>query len=260
MIPRRVRRDRGGGGGFTLIELLVVIAILGVLMTLLVPSVRAGLQAARRARCGSNLRQMQTAYLAYLADHDHRLFPYRENTPEGVLWYWGLESGGGGAEGERPLDKTRARLGPYFPHGGVAEVCPSLPYGASFFKRKFGIYSYGYGINHYLLLGMPANTREGIGSFADVTSPATTVTWGDTIQINTWQSPASASNPMMEEWYYLDSLPPAHAHFRHGRLCNLVFGDGSVHSLPPDRLDRRCDGLAGFLEPAGSDEMLRPRK
>ena len=69
-MPARTRTSGriAGRPGFTLIELLVVVAIISALAAILLPSLRAARQHAKRATCLSNVRQLVSAWHYYLGE------------------------------------------------------------------------------------------------------------------------------------------------------------------------------------------------
>jgi prepilin-type N-terminal cleavage/methylation domain-containing protein/prepilin-type processing-associated H-X9-DG protein len=74
-----MRASSPRGRGFTLIELMVVLAIIGVLLALLLAAIQRAREAASRAACLSNLRQVGLA-LQHFHD-DNRAFPPGVSSP-----------------------------------------------------------------------------------------------------------------------------------------------------------------------------------
>ncbi|MEX2381802.1 MAG: type II secretion system protein [Opitutales bacterium] len=258
---------RGGAQrvrGFTIIELVTaigVVAILfGILMTQVLPH---AFETAKMAKSASNLRQLGLATHLYLSDHDDRFFPHRENLSEGTLWYFGLEAKGGPrGEGNRELDRTRSPLFPYIQQVGGVELCPGFNYNDALWKPKFRGASWGYGYN--ILLG-PIYRGDGTllhpgKSYSDLSSPSHVLIFGTCAQVNTFQSPASPENPMIEEFYLIeDTFRTIHFRFGGGEKALFVFADGHVAALPPylPEMDPRLPSARiGRITPRGSREFL----
>lgn len=79
MRTRLVRKRPAQRRGFTLIELLVVISIIAVLMSLILPAVQSAREAARRAQCQSNIRNVSLAVTNFASGRNGQLPYVNEN-------------------------------------------------------------------------------------------------------------------------------------------------------------------------------------
>ena len=112
--------------GFTLLELLVVVAILGILLSMLLPSLTKARELSRNAICISNVYQMGAAAFAYTKDNSGR-FPSSNAYFSGRMWV-----GRKGTNSDYYLTVTERPINSYLGYNedGIETpivVCPSMP-------------------------------------------------------------------------------------------------------------------------------------
>jgi prepilin-type processing-associated H-X9-DG protein len=168
----------------------------------------------------------------YWSDHENMSFRYQNGATNGgrLYWFGWIKAG---SEGEREFDPTLGGLYPYLEERGPG-ICPSFDYGSTLYKYKAKGAAYGYGYN--LFLGQASISMD------RVTRPTEIAVFADAAQINDFQAPASAENPLLEEWYYIDdSSDYPNGHFRHREKANVLFCDGHVggESPVPGSIDPR---------------------
>ncbi len=137
--------------GFTLIELLVVIAIIAILAAILFPVFAQAREAARKAACQSNLKQIATGFMMYTQDYDETMPIWRNRLASFAL-----------------ADLYPNIVGSYIKNGvdpatgvlGGVWACPSA-------KASLGAVSNTYAYNYYTLGGL----SSGVTTFPNRAAP-----------------------------------------------------------------------------------------
>ena len=131
--PKAHRRPRG----FTLIELLVVVSIIALLVAILLPSLAAAREQARRVRCASQLHQIILAITMYTSEDG------KQQTPN-LLHPGPLTPGGDANYGYCPWHGTEGKVAmgllipDYMEADKMGEIiyCPSQKDGSSDFNGQ----------------------------------------------------------------------------------------------------------------------------
>jgi prepilin-type N-terminal cleavage/methylation domain-containing protein len=229
-----------GRRAYTLVEMLVAIAIIAVLVGLLLPAVQKAREAASRARCAAQFRQVGLATHHHAGDHDGRLvelvhspgYPVCDSWLYRLLPY--LEQGSLFAEAEGlvraqgiPSFATRLTFVPDVRYFDTARGrldflrCPSVAYDPAGHPSQQAV------AGNYLLLGRPNAGLERWavgysacgGGYAAGTIPdgaSNTVLAGEkNSQLNSWVIPAAVTAIYAACFGLVldESAPPPHGHW-----------------------------------------------
>jgi type II secretory pathway pseudopilin PulG len=244
---------------FSLIELLVAISVILVLAVLVFMVGKKVYASSSLAVSANNIRQLASGGMAYLGDNNFTFWPYRTNNPangSGVTWWFGFESTASSKkpEGQRDFDPAMGPLANYVPKGFRPD--PSFAIGGKSFKPK---YRNGYiGVGYNALIGGGFLGNKPLMRQTGLTDPSQVVVFFTSAQVNTFQKPASAKNPMLEEFYGIDENEVT-VHGRHGGQAMVAYASGNAGFLAIDESTRDARApLAniGRFAPRGSRKYL----
>jgi len=213
---------------FTLIELLVVVAIIAILCALLLPSLKAAKDAAKRIACVGNLRQVSAADNCYAMDFN-MVVPTAAVAMNSTTYGWSRFICGDSFLGTpNYLPSTKALL------------CPSQPpekYSSQF--QTYGkLYSYWGGTVSGIAL---SSWCSGCYMYLKrLKSPSQVCLFADCVRSTT-------GNQM----YYFETfrfLENNGIHIRHSLKANLVYVDGHAGLASPRVL--KDIGISAYVDPS----------
>lgn len=251
---------------FSLVELLVTIAIISILGIMIFSVAKSVYCNAAFATSANNIRQLAVGGINYLADHNNVFWSYRTNDTNngnGITWWFGFEpvASVGRPEGSKEFDPSKGPLGGYIPKGIRPD--PSFSLQGNAFKPKF---RNGYiGIGYNIEIGGGFQSLTNCSHYGSLSDPAKVVVFCTSAQINDFQSPASPSHPMIEEFYSFDKGAGAQGrypsvHFRHNGKAMVSFATGNAGFLDMEestRDSRMPQANVGRFAPKGDTTYLK---
>jgi len=222
-INRETRVARQRASAFTLVELLTVVAIIGILVSLLLPTLSQSKATAKTVKCLNNLRQMAVAARIYVNDNgDFYPIAYYTAHVNGTTFFYNWD-----------LTTIEGKPGTVVPGvlwqgQGIAQIqqCPAFNGAANWLTDPYTGYNYNTSyIGHGQSESTPAPAKG-----ADVRRSAQTALFGD------GQYAAGADKFMRAPWpnpgdQNFSGRWAGTQGFRHVRRSNAAFCDGHTDIL-----------------------------
>jgi len=206
------------GKKFTLIELLVVIAIIGILASMLLPSLGRAREKAKTAVCVSNQAQINKALHMYLSGDDDRM-PYDPGVQRDT-WPSFLDPFAGGGTFQGPTDGAKAD------QSEIWSACPN-----SFNTGNPPLFRDG----DYAGI-FPNSSRWFTGGLATITDPSNSAiftegnheTTGNENLGNSWIRVGNSASD--NEYNNITGISWDHVRHDFGKVFTMSFFDGAARS------------------------------